>query len=154
LPNLETLKVEDLVLKYKRPIVVDTNGCWNWLGSISSQGYGIFNHKLVFGVTYAEYVGPCPLDRVLCHKCNNKRCVNPNHLYIGTYTQNMIDSVFAGRGKVGREGYKMMYELHKSGKRQVDIAKELNVSRTLVSMFFKDKIMCFKPADFKGLRRL
>jgi hypothetical protein len=148
------ITVNDLIQKYCRPITVDQNGCWNWLGSISTQGYGIFNHKPVYALAFRmDGGGDVPKDKVLCHQCNNKRCVNPSHLYIGTYSQNMIDAVMAGRGKLGPDGYKRMYELHKLGVRQVDIAKELGISRALVSLFFLNKIMCFKPANFTSLRR-
>lgn len=147
-----SVTIEELIVKYKRPILVDENGCWNWMGSISSQGYGIFNNKLVHGIVFRMAGGKCDLDKVLCHKCNNKRCINPNHLYEGTYTQNLIDAVLDGRSKLGRDGFRKAFELSEAGMKQADIARELNVSRQLIWCFLHGKMMTYKPEDFSNAK--
>lgn len=142
------LTVEDLALEFKRPILVDENGCWVWLGSISTQGYAIYNQKPVYGILHTRLEGPCPSNMVLRHICFNKRCVNPSHVVRGTFTENMIDAVVSGdRGPI-RERYAEMVRMAAKGMRQADIANKLHVSRSLVSLFFLGKIMCFKPEDF------
>jgi len=141
------LQVEDIVLKFRRPVTVDQNGCWNWLGSISSQGYGLFNGKVVYGIVFRMVGKTCALDRVICHRCDNKKCINPNHLYEGTYTENMLDSLRAGRG-IGPEVYRKMVELKAQGFIQADIARKLGVSRGTVSLFFKGRFTVHKPENF------
>lgn len=65
--------------------VVKSPGCWEWIGSISKWGYGIWQpHRGVslraHRVSYEATVGPIPDGLVLDHLCRNKRCVNPAHL--------------------------------------------------------------------------
>lgn len=138
------------MLKFKRPILVDQNGCWNWIGSISSQGYAIFNHKLMYGIVYNMSGRVCPPNYVLRHKCNNKKCINGEHIHEGTYSDNMIDAVRDGMRGLGKAKYAKMVELELSGMRRTDIARELNISKSMVSFFFKGKTMVFKPEDFGG----
>lgn len=67
-------------------------GCWLWQGARTVRGYGVHNHKLVHRISYIEFIGQ-PVNLVL-HKleCPNKNCWNPNHLYDGTYSENLCDS--------------------------------------------------------------
>lgn len=151
------MKVEELVLEFKRPITVDQKGCWNWHGSISTQGYAQYNLKPLYGILYRRFNGDCLPNMILRHLCSNKRCVNPSHVVMGTHTQNAIDAVLVGdRGKVGLEGYRRMVQLYDSGVAQVRIAEQLNVSRSLVSRFFLGEILSYKPEDFRKskLRRI
>lgn len=142
------LTADEVAAKFRRPIAIDQNGCWNWLGSISSQGYGIFNHKLVHGIVFRLSGRTCALDKVICHICNNKKCVNPEHLYEGTFTENLLDSMRAGRG-LGPEIYRKMIELNAQGLIQAEIARRLGVSRSTVSLFFKGRYTIHKPENFK-----
>jgi hypothetical protein len=75
--------------------VVKTDSCWLWNGAKSAKGYGVFE---VYGhterahrVSYRMAHGPVKSNMLICHKCNNPGCVNPNHLYMGTNGDNMRD---------------------------------------------------------------
>lgn len=77
-----------------------TETCWNWTASSRGVGYGAFkyeglvydSHRFVWFLTYGSF----PKLLVL-HKCDNRRCVNPEHLYEGTFKQNVRDMVDRGR---------------------------------------------------------
>ncbi len=72
--------------------------CWNWQGAIQSKGYGSVGiskkksalaHRIAYEITNGEI----PNGLMVLHKCDNRRCINPNHLYLGTHQDNMKDMV-------------------------------------------------------------
>lgn len=74
----------------------DLGQCWEWLGDFSDDGYGKFkfNKKTWRSNRFAYYLHFRIIDESLlvCHKCHNKKCVNPSHLYQGTVKDNSRDS--------------------------------------------------------------
>lgn len=77
--------------------------CWPWNGFLEANGYarmraGRFgNRKLVHRVSYFLANGPFDESRLVCHKCDNRCCVNPNHLFIGDHSDNNSDTYRKGR---------------------------------------------------------
>jgi HNH endonuclease len=77
--------------------------CWEWQKSLIF-GYGQFNcqgknvraHRLAYALTH----GCTPADTLVCHRCDNRRCVNPDHLFLGDYLINNRDMFAKGRGHV------------------------------------------------------
>lgn len=76
--------------------------CWEWCGSRSDKGYGVFctkgEHYIASRVSLQLSLGtPLPLNMQACHKCDNPPCVNPAHLFLGTNDDNIADMVAKGR---------------------------------------------------------
>ena len=106
-------------------------GCWLWLGGVNSNGYGMIRrepegnairgiktttHRVAWDLTH----GPIAQGLHVCHRCDNPRCVNPAHLWLGTHAQNLADMKTKGRAARGdRSGTARL------DSRQVQVIKRL-----------------------------
>lgn len=120
------------------------NGCIEWLGSKDGCGYGHFriDNNLIHRahrVSWNLVNGEIPDGLCVCHKCDNPAYVNPEHLFLGTHTDNMIDKESKGRGNqlTGIEHHRthlteqdiiIMRQLHKSGNSHVTTSKLYNIT--------------------------
>lgn len=80
-----------------------TPGCWEWTAGRTGVGYGVLRSdvgRTMLGahtVSYRLHVGPIPQGLVVRHKCDNRLCVNPDHLELGTHADNVRDRDLRGR---------------------------------------------------------
>lgn len=81
-------------------VVDDKTGCIEW-GKSANTGYGEcqYNGKVVrtHRISYELNYGPIPTGLLVCHHCDNKLCINPKHLFVGTQKDNMADMVKKNR---------------------------------------------------------
>ncbi len=82
-------------------IVKSEQGCWGWIGESTDNGYGRFRvdgrKVLAHRFAYALLIGPIPNDLFVLHKCDNPPCCNPDHLFLGTKSDNSRDCMEKGR---------------------------------------------------------
>lgn len=78
-----------------------TEYCWNWTGPVSNRGHGCVTIDRIpmtaYRYSWLLHNGPVPDKLYVLHKCDNRLCVKPDHLWLGTQSDNMQDMVSKGR---------------------------------------------------------
>lgn len=126
----------------KKFYINEDNECWEWNSASRGNGYGcmkidgktIDSHR----VSYVLYVGDIEDDLLICHKCDNRKCVNPKHLFIGTKLDNNRDMFNKGRGCSGnRNGARLHPEMVRRGENvHLSKLKEFEVENILIEYYF------------------
>lgn len=126
----------------------DNNQCWLWTGSKNIHGYGqlkvLGKSTLAHRYSYVLHNGPIPEGLQVHHQCDRRECCNPNHLWLGTQLQNMLDMEAKNRGnhpkgsangvaKLVETDIPVIRERLRDGLSQRVIAQEFGVSQTVIS---------------------
>lgn len=123
------------------------DACWNWTAQIDRDGYGRFRYggkkRGAHQVSYMLCVGEIPEGLFVCHSCDNPRCVNPAHLWVGTALDNNRDKVRKGRGLDGEKNGRSVLSVRQiadvrrryaaGGVLQRELAEELGITQVQVS---------------------
>lgn len=133
---------------WMRTICVPRTGCWEWTGPLDKDGYGKFPMGSGIGgwqraprLSYWLEHGEIGEGKLVCHKCDNRACVNPAHLFEGTPKQNSGDMTRKGRQDRGSARYcaklteaevlEIKRELAK-GTLGTHLARRFNISNTKI----------------------
>lgn len=115
--------------------------CWPWTGSLNNKGYGQIYTKsrgmLAHRVSWQLNRGPIPVGLFVLHRCDNPRCVNPDHLFTGTGIDNQQDSVRKGRHKAGHNrklSGAQVKEIRQRNEGDTAASKKYGVSRNQIWM--------------------
>lgn len=121
------------------------NECWEWLRSCNTRGYGniSINNKMYKShrVVYELIFGKIPVGMHVLHHCDNRKCCNPNHLFLGNNEDNIRDKIKKGRQSRGERSNNKLKEeqvleirkLYSLGNySQKEIARKFGVGHTII----------------------
>ena len=129
------------------------NECWLWMGATNRLGYGsmhvgskknkAMHNEPAHRISYELHYHSLPRGMEVCHTCDNPRCVNPNHLFVGTHQDNVDDMVKKKRhtwgernpqAKITEEIVRQIRRLAADGELQKVIAARFGLTRTAVTL--------------------
>ena len=129
----------------------DPDGCWEWTGAKNPHGYGklfvdgrfIDAHRLSYADAYGE-----PGERSVLHHCDNTSCVRPEHLFLGTQRENIMDKVRKDRqhrgeqirqAKLKESDIPIIFRMRQEGMSYAAIARVFNVNHVSIFNVIKGK---------------
>ena len=132
------------------------SGCMEWTSSMMKLGYGHFwvdgGYKYAHRVSYEMHKGPIPPGMYVCHACDNRKCVNPDHLFLGTCQDNLADMRRKGRQargfqlphtRLSDEQVSAIVARARSGEPNCVIALQYGIDRSHVSKIVHGKTRPF-----------
>lgn len=142
---------EPMAVRFARMFAVDPSGCWLWTAAKFKSGYGTIRDENRKGLTASRaswliHRGEIPAGMYVCHRCDVRSCVNPDHLFLATNNENMQDMVAKGRQAQGeRSGrHKLTAEHvtqaradHSAGQSGSALARKLGVSTSVMSRILR-----------------
>jgi len=106
---------KELKNRIESRVVIAENGCWNWILQIENAGYGkaTYRRKQIRAhvLSWITFRGQIPKGKQVCHTCDNRKCVNPDHLFLGTLQENKEDMMKKNRQAKGSMVTSFYYSL-------------------------------------------
>ena len=131
-------------------VLNNATGCIEWTGALMHQGYGHVHWRgkvlRTHRASYAAKNGGIPSGVVVCHKCDNPKCINPEHLFLGTPAENSADMARKKRSTVGERNPRAKLTLAqiqairiwaKTGMIHKKIAEKFGVKREAIGLIVR-----------------
>ncbi len=131
------------------------SGCFIWTANVGSHGYGMMStvsltKEVSHRISWKLFRGEIPEGMWVLHRCDNRLCVNPDHLFLGTQQDNIADATKKGRVASVKNGNHPhaklaandIIEIRSSKERGVDLAKRYGVSQSHISQIRSGKERC------------
>lgn len=140
-------KIQRITDSFNKNVIKNEIGCWGWRGGTYPNGYIKMNcnpngiRPLGHRISWLIHYGDIPTDKMICHTCDNRSCTRPDHLFLGTQSDNIRDMHKKRRGLLGdtHTNSKLnsiqvlkIKELLKNNHTHAEIAKMFNVSRSTI----------------------
>lgn len=145
------------------------SGCWLWTAATDRAGYGVTGYAKggshthrAHRVSYEAFIGLIPEGMLVCHKCDTPGCVNPDHLFVGTPLDNMLDKARKGRVKCHHRGKTHCVNGHllsgenvstKRGRRDCVVCARARAKAHYYRRMLKDHVRPRAPEDLEQLVR-
>jgi hypothetical protein len=149
---IQEINTKDVLEWFEAHYLPEPNsGCWLWIGTLNSDGYGEVNWVVIGGrdfvhrISWRLFRGPLANGEQVLHSCDTRCCVNPDHLYKGNHKINMLDRNAKNRQAKGeRHGRAKLSEAQviaiiNDPRTQYEIARDYSVTRTQVSLIKSGK---------------
>lgn len=124
--------------------VINENGCWLWTGCTKQFDYGVVRAKrknyLAHRLAYEIFKNELPGNKYVCHSCDTPRCINPDHLFLGTQTENMFDAKTKKRMKSGEDHYST--KLSKKDVEEIRVLVGMKFSQRKLAKLFSVSQSC------------
>ena len=131
------------IKKYYEKYVIKQEGCWDWKGIIEHTGYGKLGVRPPIKAHRASWIihkGEIPKGLIVCHTCDNRKCTNPDHLWLGTHKDNIQDKIKKGRSNTPK-GSQLK-------------ASKLNESQVIeIKLLLEKKLTCSEISRQYGVER-
>ena len=155
-PKQEKTNIDTIL---KRVNKLPNNGCWEWQGHKNNDGYGLVTfegkHQGVHRLVYKLMKGYVPPGLYVCHKCDNPICCNPDHLFIGTPTDNQIDCEIKNRHPRSKIDFAKALEIRRlfnSGISKKEISTQFNLSLPQICRIMKGE--CWAEVNYTNTSNL
>jgi hypothetical protein len=147
----------------EKTVFLPWSGCWIFTGAVNKGGYGIVglgkrgeSNDRAHRITYRHFKGETPSGMFVCHTCDVRCCVNPDHLFLGTNQNNVDDMVKKKRNskpprnlhvvgekhplsKFSDQQVLQLREMHKSGSSIYKLAKDYKVANSTMQRIIQGK---------------